>query len=351
MSYTPRYTISNQTLSLVAEISEMIGKHQLRMEDPTPVLRRKNRIRTIQGSLAIEQNTLTLEQVTAVLNGKHVLAPTKDILEVRNAFAAYDELENYDPYSPKDLLKAHGIMMKHLMDFPGCFRETQVGVADEKGQIIHYGTLPRYVPQVIGDLLNWVKQTDLHPLVRSCVFHFEFENIHPFADGNGRIGRLWHTLLLSRWNGMFRYLPVESLVREHQNEYYRAINRSDIANDSCAFIEFMLEVILETLQKAAEEREDAGKNETSFETSLKQVLQPREWEKLYPIVRYVSEHGEITPQTAAQILGRSRTTAFRYLKVLVEKKIFERRGNTNQAAYYLCSEWAQPATESTPDLL
>lgn len=189
----PPFEITNAMIDHVAEIAELVGRltstNQL---SANPTLRRTNRIRTIHGSLAIEQNTLTLEQVTAVLNGKQVLAPPKDIAEVKNAYEIYERLDELNPYSVNDLLTAHSIMTRGLVDESGVFRSKPVGVVDQEGHVLHFGILPQYVPDLVMELLDWVKSSDVHMLIRSCVFHYEFELIHPFADGNGRVGRLWH---------------------------------------------------------------------------------------------------------------------------------------------------------------
>ena len=244
----PPFEITNTIIDLVVEIAELTGKltsiHQL---SANPMLRRTNRIRTIHGSLAIEQNTLSLEQVTAVLNGKHVLAPPKDIAEVKNAYEIYERLDELDPYSVVDLLTAHGIMTRGLVEESGVFRSRPVGVVDQQGNILHFGTLPPYVPGLVAELLDWTKNSDVHMLIRSCVFHYKLELIHPFADGNGRIGRLWHTLLLSKWNPAFAWLPVESMIHANQRAYYDAINASNAAGSSTAFIEFMLSIIKASL--------------------------------------------------------------------------------------------------------
>ena len=242
------FEITNAMIDHVAEIAELVGRltstNQL---SANPTLRRTNRIRTIHGSLAIEQNTLTLEQVTAVLNGKQVLAPPKDIAEVKNAYKIYERLEELDPYSVDDLLSAHSIMTRGLVDESGVFRSKPVGVVDQEGHVLHFGILPQYVPDLVMELLDWVKSSDVHMLIRSCVFHYEFELIHPFADGNGRVGRLWHTLLLSKWNPAFAWLPVESMIHARQPEYYAAINASNDAGESTEFIEFMLAAIKASL--------------------------------------------------------------------------------------------------------
>ena len=247
----PPFEITNAIIGYVAEIAELVGKltstNQL---SANPTLRRTNRIRTIHGSLAIEQNTLSLEQVTAVLNGKQVLAPPKDIAEVKNAYDIYERLEELDPYSVDDLLTAHSIMTRGLVDESGVFRSKPVGVVDQEGHVLHFGTLPQYVPDLIMELLDWTKNNDVHMLIRSCVFHYEFELIHPFADGNGRVGRLWHTLLLSKWNPAFAWLPVESIIHDRQEEYYESINASNAAGESTVFIEFMLSAIKASLMDA-----------------------------------------------------------------------------------------------------
>lgn len=244
----PPFEITNAMIDHVAEIAELVGRltstNQL---SANPTLRRTNRIRTIHGSLAIEQNTLTLEQVTAVLNGKTVLAPPKDIVEVKNAYEIYERLDELDPYSVDDLLTAHGIMTRGLVEESGVFCSRPAGVVDQKGHVLHFGTLPQYVPDLVMELLDWVKNSDVHMLIRSCVFHYEFELIHPFADGNGRVGRLWHTLLLSKWNPAFAWLPVESIIHNRQQEYYAAINASNDAGESTVFIEFMLAAIKASL--------------------------------------------------------------------------------------------------------
>lgn len=247
----PPFEITNQMIDYVAEIAELLGKlSAVSSLSANPTLRRSNRIRTIHGSLAIEQNTLSLEQVTAVLNGKHVLAPPKDIAEVKNAYEIYERLDELDPYSVDDLLTAHGIMTRGLVEESGIFRTRPVGVVDSEGHVLHFGTLPQYVPDLVMELLDWAKTSEVHMLIRSCVFHYELEMIHPFADGNGRVGRLWHTLLLSKWNSAFAWLPVESIIHDRQQEYYAAINASNDAGESTVFVEFMLSAIKASLMDA-----------------------------------------------------------------------------------------------------
>ena len=244
------FQINTKILKLTAEISELVGSMSTLTEAArSPQLRRNNRIKTIYSSLAIEQNTLSLEQVTAVLSGKHVLAPPKDIAEVQNAFEIYDRLDELNPYSIDDLLAAHSVMVRGLRDDAGEFRSRPVGVVDSQGNILHFGTLPAYVPQLVAELLDWTEHDENPLLIKSCVFHYEFELIHPFSDGNGRVGRLWHTLLLSKWNPLFAWVPVESIIHDRQSAYYQAINNANNAADSTCFIEFMLSAMPLNRQK------------------------------------------------------------------------------------------------------
>jgi cell filamentation protein, protein adenylyltransferase len=249
MSYQPPYTITSSIVSLVADISERMGYlSALESESRTLYLRRINRIRTIQGSLAIEGNTLSQEQITAILEGKRVIAPPREIQEVRNAIKVYDFFQQWQPASEKDLLAAHEMLMTGLLDAPGQFRSGGVGVmAGQK--VVHMAPPANRVPLLMRDLLHWVESTKEHPLISSSVFHYEFEFIHPFEDGNGRMGRLWQTLILGKWNPLFAHIPVESLVHQHQQEYYAVLNDSAKQGDCALFIEFMLTMV----QKAVTE--------------------------------------------------------------------------------------------------
>lgn len=303
----PPFEITNAIIGYVAEIAELTGKlSSTNKFSANPMLRRTNRIRTIHGSLAIEQNTLTLEQVTAVLNGKQVLAPPKDIAEVKNAYEIYERLEELDPYSVDDLLTAHGIMTRELVDESGVFRSKPVGVVDQEGHVLHFGTLPQYVPDLVMEQLDWVKSSDVHMLIRSCVFHYEFELIHPFADGNGRVGRLWHTLLLSKWNPAFAWLPVESIIHDRQQEYYEAINASNDAGESTVFIEFMLSAIKASLIDALNTSDEMGDGPMDKATLR--------WKQ---IEKFLETHPFIMNADVRTLCGVSAATANRILANLV----------------------------------
>lgn len=249
-SYQPPYAITPAILNLVAEISEIIGRYTVLVEQSlTPRLRRENRIRTIQASLAIENNTLTLEQVTAVIEGKRVLGHPREIQEVRNAFAAYDAMEEWEASSQADLLAAHGLLMSTLVDNPGRYRSGGVGIFQGE-QLVHMAPSANRVPQLMADLFDWLNQTSEHPLVASCVFHYEFEFIHPFADGDGRMGRLWQTLILRKWKPLLAYLPVETVIREKQGAYYQVLADADQRADATPFIEFMLSALRDAIREA-----------------------------------------------------------------------------------------------------
>lgn len=311
----PPFEITNAMIDHVAEIAELVGRltstNQL---SANPTLRRTNRIRTIHGSLAIEQNTLTLEQVTAVLNGKQVLAPPKDIAEVKNAYDIYERLDELDPYSVDDLLTAHSIMTRGLVDESGVFRSKPVGVVDQEGHVLHFGTLPQYVPDLVMELLDWVKSSDVHMLIRNCVFHYEFELIHPFADGNGRVGRLWHTLLLSKWNPAFSWLPVEPMIHARQPEYYAAINASNDAGESTVFIEFVLSAIKASLMDAID-TSDVMSDGSMDKATLR-------WKQ---IEKFLETHEFIMNADVRRICNVSAATANRILvRLVLEKKLLKR---------------------------
>ena len=246
--YIPPFKISAHAINLIADISAMIERFAIRMErDDALLLRKINRVKTIQGSLAIEGNTLTESQITDIIDGKHVIAPIREIQEVRNAIKTYNLYSDLDPYSVKDLLSAHKTMMEALIDDAGHFRRSGVGVFSGT-KAIHVAPPAQRVPTLISELFEWLKDADDHLLIKSCVFHYEFEFIHPFSDGNGRIGRLWQSLILGKLHPVFEHLPIENMVHTNQQGYYDAINRSTEATDSGIFVNFMLQEIYNTLK-------------------------------------------------------------------------------------------------------
>ena len=321
--YEPPFTMSDAIVSRIAEIAQMTG--QVIAYDSlssNPQLRRENRIKTIHSSLAIENNTLTLEQVTAVLNGRRVLAPPKDIREVQNAYDAYEALSSLDPYSIEDLLRAHSYLMNELVSEAGRFRSENVGVYDGT-KLIHAGTPANYVAELMNGLFEWLRTSTMHPLVKSCVFHYEFEFIHPFSDGNGRTGRLWHSLILQKWQPVFAWLPVETLVGEHQREYYRALVEADAAGESTVFVEFMLQMIGDTLREALDEdcSPRLGANDVGINVGINVGATTAN-----RIVALMQDDPHTTMASLARVLGISKRQVERVVASLKEKGRVERDG-------------------------
>lgn len=248
-NYAPPFTVSAKAIGLVAEISALIERYAIRMERADGLMLRKaNRIKTIRSSLAIEGNELCEGDIQTMLSGKCVIAPKQQILEVQNAIHAYEESTEWDAFSIEDMLHAHGCMMQGLCKEAGCFRSGGVGVfAGER--LIHMAPPAHLVPTLMQQLFNWLQRSEDHLLIRSCVFHYEFEFIHPFSDGNGRIGRLWQSLILAKLHPVFPYLPVENMIFNAQDAYYQAIEQSSAATNCSPFIDFILTEILHALQQ------------------------------------------------------------------------------------------------------
>ncbi len=317
MKYQPPYTITSKIIHLVAQISESIGRlTALTQIQDGLKLRKANRIRTIQGSLAIEGNTLSEEQITAILNGKPVIAPPKEVQEVRNAIKAYEEFQQWQPSSELDLLQAHQILMTGLIDEVGQFRNGGVGVMSGD-RVVHMAPPANQVSRLMNDLLQWLDQSDEHPLIKSSVFHYEFEFIHPFTDGNGRMGRLWQTLLLSRWNPIFANIPVESLIYQNQKAYYDALQASTDRADSVPFIEFILQMILDAIlsSTATDQVSDHVAAQVSVQVSdqVKRLI-------------LVMGQDEYTLAELMQLLDLSHRATFQknYLNPAIEAELIER---------------------------
>ena len=317
--YTPPFTITEDITNLVIEIAEkttIISVTENLSKNPT--LRRENRIQSIHSSLAIERNSLTFYQVSDVIDGKRVLGPPKDIREVQNAFEAYEIIAQLNPYKIPDLLKAHQIMMSDLVKESGVFRSKGVGVYAGES-LIHAGTPPQYVPGLIEELFQWLEETSLHPLIKSCIFHYEFEFIHPFSDGNGRTGRMWHTLILSKWKNFFLWLPIESLIHERQEEYYQAINLSNNKGESTVFVKFMLEIIKQALDELTE-----CVNKSS-------CLDLDENEKR--MLKLIKVNDKLSAKKMAEELGLSERQIQRLLKVMMEQELIVREGSNKNGSW------------------
>lgn len=254
-NYVPPYTITNTMLEYVSSIMEKIGKlDNYTNFEKMPNLRRNNRIKSIHSSLAIEANSLSLDQVKAVISGKSVIGPEKEIQEVLNAYKAYEMINDLNPYSIKDLKRVHKILTDKTIELSGTFRTGNEGVFDGAGNCIHVCPPPEQLDYLIKQLFEWMKKNkdEIHPLILSSIFHYEFVFIHPFSDGNGRTARLWQNVLLTNWKSFFEYLPIESQIKKYQEEYYTAISNCHKSVNSNEFIEFMLKMIDKVLKELLE---------------------------------------------------------------------------------------------------
>ena len=314
--YKPPFHMTDRTITLLAEISEQVGRITVLQEGTiSPHLRRENRIRTIHSSLAIEHNSLSLDQVTAILDGKRVLGNPNEIKEVQNAYQAYEMMLRLNPNSVEDLLTAHKLMMQGLVPENGKSRSGGVGVFDGD-RLVHMAPPAHLVPKLIQDLFDWYKDSEMHPLIKSAVFHYEFEFIHPFQDGNGRMGRMWHSLLLGQWKELFFWLPVEELIQSKQAEYYDALGKSDKAADSAVFVELMLEIICDTLKDTTVVDRSTGQDSDQVTDQDK------------PINRLLVVLGEeeLSATELMKRLGLSHRPTFRknYLTPALKKGLIER---------------------------
>ena len=314
--YKPPFHMTDKMVTLLAEISEQIGRITVLQEGKISLhLRRENRIRTIHSSLAIEHNSLSLDQVTAILDGKRVLGNPNEIREVQNAYQAYELMLQLNPNSVDDLLTAHRLMMQGLVPENGRFRSGGVGVFDGD-KLIHMAPPAQYVPQQIQDLFSWYSESEMHPLIKSAIFHYEFEFIHPFQDGNGRMGRMWHSVLLGQWKELFFWLPVEELIQSRQKEYYDALGVADKMADSAVFVELMLEIIRDTLKnttvvdRSADQDSDQVTDQDEFVQKLLNALGDE----------------VLSASELMQRLGLSHRPTFRknYLSPALEKRVVER---------------------------
>jgi Fic family protein len=321
-------------MRLVSEISEQVGIVTTLLGDnvPSPMLRKANRIKTIHSSLAIEHNTLSLKQVTDIIDGKHVLGAPDEIQEVKNALQAYHLMSQLDAFKEKDLLRAHELMMLALVDNAGCYRHAGVGVFDGD-KCIHMAPPADRVPALMADLFEWIKKTDVHPLVSSCVFHYEFEFIHPFIDGNGRMGRYWQTMLLSKWKGIFSWIPVETIVKEHQQEYYDVIAKCDAAGSSTVFIEFMLRCLLDAMKRIEDEPEEVPNKLPNKVPNKLRLQYPVLSDAVWDVYQELMEDGHASAATVGSHLGISDRMVRKHISVLRDAGIIERIGG-NKTGYW-----------------
>ena len=329
--YIPPFTISAEAINLIAAISAQVERYAIRLEQEDGLrLRKVNQIKTIHSSLAIEGNHLTEDQVSDIINGKQVIAPIREIQEVRNAIRTYELYPSLNPFDVNDLLKAHRTMMEALIDRAGQFRHTGVGVFSETG-CIHVAPPAERVPFLMDDLFEWLANSKDHLLIRSCVFHYEFEFIHPFTDGNGRIGRLWQSLIWGKLHPLFEHLPVENMVHANQEAYYQAIAESSRRADSGPFIDFMLAELLKTLKAhQGEERMHVGTNVGANVGTNVGANEER-------ALAILSSTPTITAKEMAKQLGVTARQGERILAVLKQKKLIRREGATKNGRWIVIS--------------
>lgn len=340
--YIPPFTVSAEAINLIAEISGQIERYAIRLEQEDGLrLRKANRIKTIHSSLAIEGNTLSEDEVRDIIDGKNVVAPIKQIQEVKNAIATYELYPSLNPYSVKDLLKAHGVMMQALVDDAGSFRRSGVGVFSESG-LVHMAPPADRVPMLMDDLFAWLKSSNDHLLIRSCVFHYEFEFIHPFIDGNGRTGRLWQSLILGKLHPLFEHLPVENMVYANQQAYYDAITASTNAGQSGPFIDFMLNEIYKTLKGHQGEEwptNDANAIDRQFgikfgeEFGIKYGIKFGINDK--QLLLLIDDNPTITASEAAQRIEISLRGAEKILKKLRDVGVISRQGSRKSGSWII----------------
>ena len=327
MDYEPPFKITSQIIDLISQISEAVGEINSLENSPRHLeLRKENRIKTIHSSLAIENNSLSLEQITAIIEGKRVLGSPNEIQEVKNALQAYELLLTLNPYEEKDLLKAHKLMMADLVERNGKYRKDGVGIFDGN-QVVHLAPPADRVPFLMSDLFEWLKNSDVHPLIKSCVFHYEFEFIHPFQDGNGRMGRLWQTVILKEWKSVFAWLPIETLIKENQVEYYNALNSSDSDANSTNFIVFMLQTILRTIKEIIEtEKKITLKITVKITANQKKILEA------------IKQNPFVTQEELSSIVGIAKLNINKNMKKLQEQGIIERVGADKNGKWIVCDE-------------
>lgn len=328
MSYKPPFTITTDILNLVANIGQQVGRLDVSALHGSPQLRKQNRIKTITGTLAIEGNTLTEEQITAIVDGKPVLGSVRELAEVKGAIAAYDALPLFKPDNISDLLAAHGLMMRDILMNAGEFRSKAVGI-HKAGVVQHVAPPAHQVSGLMAELMRWLAHAKEHPLITSSIFHYEFEFIHPFSDGNGRMGRLWQTLILSQWHPLFLSLPLESVIKDNQQQYYQALEQADQQADSSPFIQYMLSVIAHTLAQNAPVNTPVNAPVNLGATTL--GLKTPE-----AIMRLLAANPALTREQLADALGKDLRTIARALAKLQLAGKVKRIGSDKAGHWKIC---------------
>ena len=326
----PPFELNENILNLVTAITEKITRLEISIDQKKDLLLRKaSKIKSVNSSCAIEANGLSEEEVISVINGKTVLAPQNEINEIKNAYEAYTNIVSFDPYKIESFLNAHKILTTNLIIECGKFRSSDVGVFNGK-EVIHMGARPEYIPKLIEDLFKWASMSHLNPLIKSSVIHFEIEFIHPFIDGNGRIGRLWQSLILCKYNNLFEYLPIETLIYENQQRYYDALSKAEKNASSTVFIEFMLNMILQTIEKFYTSNSLVRINEEYLKDLTK-----TEKEVLSALVTYFSKNELVNTDTAVTLLNKSKVNTRKYFGKFMKLNILIPIGENKGRKYKL----------------
>lgn len=325
----PPFTLTNTMLHQVIEISRVLGILEFSVKSDLK-LRKENRIKSIHSSLAIENNSLTEKQVTDIIDGKRVLGDPKEIREVKNAYDAYEEILTLDPYRQKDFLKAHRLLTAGIVNEAGKYRSRDIGIFDEIGNVVHMGARPQYLQALMDDLFAWGKNDNTPELIKSCVFHYEIETIHPFADGNGRMGRLWQTVILANWNPIFAWIPIETLIYENQRDYYKVLEQVDQETNSNRFIEFMLAIILKTLKSYLNVNSDLEQK-----IDIPKGLTDSEAKTYVLVTKYLTEHESINTTVTAKLIQKSVATARKHLAKFVSLGLLVAQGSNKNRSYHI----------------
>ncbi len=322
----PPFTLTNTMLHQVIEISRVLGILEFSVKSDLK-LRKENRIKSIHSSLAIENNSLTEKQVTDIIDGKRVLGDPKEIREVKNAYDAHEEILTLDPYRQKDFLKAHRLLTAGIVNEAGKYRSRDIGIFDEIGNVVHMGARPQYLQALMDDLFAWGKNDNTPELIKSCVFHYEIETIHPFADGNGRMGRLWQTVILANWNPIFAWIPIETLIYENQRDYYKVLEQVDQETNSNRFIEFMLAIILKTLKSYL-----TVTSNLEQKIDIPEGLTDSEAKTYVLVTKYLTEHESINTTVTAKLIQKSVATARKHLAKFVNLgRLIAQRSNKSRS--------------------
>lgn len=329
----PPYTLDSNIVNKIVEITKLVTKIEYNAQIDLK-LRRENRIKAIHSSLAIENNSLSLEQITAIIEGKRVLGKPQEIQEVKNAYEAYDEILKLNSYNEKDFLIAHQLLTNNLIKTSGSYRKKDVGIYENNGNLIHMGARPQFISSLMSELFEYGKNSNENAIIKSCVFHYEIETIHPFEDGNGRMGRLWQNVILANYHPIFAWIPIETIIHENQQKYYDVLEQADNENDSKCFIIFMLNVIIETFEQILVSNTSSFENSKIID-SLKNKLTKNELDNYIIIKKYCDSHKFINTIVAAKLLNKSPATIRRFFNSLINKDLMIVLGNGKNTHYKL----------------